>query len=149
MIDSGGFLVPAGTLPSSSNNVVLFRSVINNTGTIPTVGNLNINGNSINITINVNGTTNFGVNGQLVSGGTIYGNCNLTSGSIIQSGAFVIGDVSLRFSGAINDGTITGNAFFYNSSINSGTVDGDATFYDTSTNSGIVTGTVYCYSPNC
>lgn len=64
-----------------------------------------------------------------------------TDNLTIVAGATYNGSPTIR-GGASNNGTITGNANFYDSSINNGTIGGNATFYeDGSENFGVILGT--------
>ena len=108
--------LPAGQLPTATDNVALWASVTSNSGSEPTIDNLEFSptmpGLTIGINFTVTGTAT--INYDYYTTGTITGNATLNGSSY-------------------NTGIITGTATFNNTSHNDGTV-GYGIFNDTSSN---------------
>jgi len=163
--------IPATSLPTSSDSVVVTGSLSQNTsGSEPTVVDFTMSGGNWSIAITVTGTATFnGSTSAAYNYGTITGNVTFDGGNAsndytIGEGT-VVGNATFQ-NGANNLSQINGNATFLNGSANlspygrqvtgdatfdagsstgpsynSSTVNGNATFYGNSYNSGSVNGT--------
>jgi len=163
--------IPATSLPTSSDSVVVTGSLSQNTsGSEPTVVDFTMSGGSWSIAITVTGTATFnGSTSAAYNYGTITGNvtfdgANASNDYTLGEGT-VVGNATFQ-NGANNLSQINGNATFLNGSANlppygrqvtgdatfdagsstgpsynSGAVAGGATFYGNSYNSGSVNGT--------
>lgn len=126
---NAGATTPAGSIPSSSDSVVIQRNLYANGGSVPTVVNLEAaNYVQITIQLNVTGTATFKDNAGLNAAMT--GNCVFQDSSRLLSSAEVTGNVTFNNDAWLSGGTIHGNATFNNSSqMVDGTIDtGNATF---------------------
>jgi hypothetical protein len=115
-----GFTIPAVSLPTSTDPVVISATVTIGTGTY---GLASINAN-IGSAVTINASSII-----------IYGGIN--SGTLVG--------ITSLYNFASNAGTITGNTTLHNSSTNSGTITGNATLRNSSTNSGTITGNANIY----
>jgi hypothetical protein len=121
--------VGAAGLPTSADSVVLQTSVLTNSGSTPTVVNLEAAGYArLEIQTVVTGTATFKDNAELKAAMT--GNCVFQDSALLKSSAEVTGNVTFGGSTQLQGATVHGNATFNDSSqMIDGTVDtGNATF---------------------
>jgi len=128
------YTVPATALPTSADDVVVHWYVGSNAGSTPTVANLLVDNNSIEIPMIVTGMATYLGEGPLF--GDLTGNA--TFDDIYQLIATVTGNATFN-GNSFNGGTVTGNATFNDSSNNNGIVGGDATFNDSTYNAFVAT----------
>jgi hypothetical protein len=151
--------IPATSLPTSIDNVVLSATCNTNSGSEPTVVNLTLNGENVELFIAItvtgvavfsagsfnsgpltgNATFNDSVNS---SSGIVTGNATFNGSAYNGTGGIVTGNATFNDSAYNNyGGTVTGDVTFNDSAYNNyGTVTGDATFNDSAYNYGTVNG---------
>lgn len=120
--ENSSYTIPASSLPTSSDDVIIDVVVTTNSG-----GPLSV----INLTHNANGGCPLYI--------TVSGSATFNAG---YNNAGTIDGVGIFNDGTVNNGTVTGLAYFNGSSGNGsvGSTSGDAYFYNTSTNDGSVGG---------
>jgi hypothetical protein len=135
--------IPAASLPTSIDSVVLSEECNANSGSAPTVFNLTMPTTSsagIGISISVTGMAVF--YGGTYIWGTFTGNPTFNEGS--GNTGTINGNATFNdnsYNGQGFGGIVTGDATFNGSSSNYGNVNENAVFNDTSYNLGTVTGT--------
>lgn len=119
----------ATSLPSSSDNVVAFGDINANSGSEPTVVNIDMQSFALGIDLTVTGLATF-TNGGSIGNATLTGNALFNDAN--ASNATIDGNATFNGGSYNYGGQITGDATYYDSASCGGRVDGDLNFYDTS-----------------